>query len=159
MSTAPPILPPKSDKENRLHELLTRPRDQRLREYKYRFGQSVVFGIPVIALNFWGGALGPVDWQRWSSLLQSLLCGWVVYVNLGMLIEGMIDRRLRFRGDFIIALLAVVFYAVSLISALRGIITSSLWYPTLFHVVVLVLAMWSGWKSFTFPGRRASVST
>jgi hypothetical protein len=144
MPTAPPI--PQTDKQSRLDELLARPLDQRLREYKYRFAQSVVFGLPVIALQWWGGALGPVDSPRWASLLQSLLCGWVVYVNLGMLFEGLLAVRLRLRGDFIVAGLGVALYVYSLVSALHGIITSRLWYPVLFHLCIMLLATWSGWR-------------
>ena len=135
-----------TEKESRLGELLSRPLDQRVREYRYRFGQSIVFGLPVIALHFWGSKLGPVDSQRWSSLLQALLCGWVVYVNLGMLFEGLIDRRLRFGGDFIVACIAVTLYLAGLISALHGIIASRLWYPLTFHVCIIILATWSLWR-------------
>jgi hypothetical protein len=148
-----------TDKESRLSELLSRPLDQRVREYRYRFGQSIVFGLPVIALHFWGSSLGPVDSQRWSSLLQVLLCGWVVYVNLGMLFEGLIDHRLRFRGDFIVACIAVVLYLASLISALHGIIASRLWYPLTFHICIIILAIWSLWRwlrlsrAFSLPPR------
>jgi hypothetical protein len=150
----PTASPTETDKQARLHELLTRPRDQRLREYKYRFGQSIVFGLPVIALHFWGANLGPVDSQRWSSLLQSLLCGWVVYVNLGMLFEGFVDRRLtststvesRLRGDFIVATIALSLYLYSVISAIKGIITSHLWYPTLFQFCIILLSTWSAWR-------------
>src|SRR4051794_34598570 len=100
MPTRPhtPEVPPHSaeiDSSARLHELLSRPRDARLREYKYRFAQSVVFGLPVLALQWWGGSLGPLDAQRWASLLQSIMCGWVLYVNLGMLLEGLLVERLR----------------------------------------------------------------
>src|SRR5438874_11380501 len=82
--------------KSQVSDLLDRPLAQRLREYKYRFSQSVVFGLPVIALQYWGRALGPADAERWVSLLQALLAAWVVYVNLGMLAEGLM--RLRRRG-------------------------------------------------------------
>ena len=154
MPTALPT--PETIADSRLSELLSRPLDQRVREYRYRFGQSIVFGLPVIALHFWGSELGPVDSQRWSSLLQALLCGWVVYVNLGMLFEGLIDRRLRRRGDFVVACVALIFYLASLISALHGIITSRLWYPLTFHICIIILATWSLWRSLRLS--RASSS-
>jgi len=132
------------DESARLHELLSRAPDQRLREFKYRFRQSIVFGVPVVALQLWGAKLGPTDSERWVSLLQALLCGWVLYVNLGMLFEGLVDRRLRLRGDFAVALLALLLYLFSVISAMRGIVTAHLWYrPLLFHACVIVLATWS----------------
>jgi len=132
---------------SRLQELLNRPPDQRLREYKYRFAQSVVFGLPVVALQWWGRSLGPVDADRWVSLLQALLSGWVVCVNLGMLVEGMLLLRSGPRADFVVAGIAVCLYLYSLISALHGIISDHLWYrPLLFHVCVIMLAGWTGWR-------------
>ena len=143
--------PSDSSSENRkskIENLLARPADQRVREYKYRFGQSIVFGLPVIALQFYGRALGPTDSERWVSLLQALLAGWVLYVNLGMLFEGILllpTRRIP--GDFVISVIAVALYLYSLISAAHGVVTSRLLFrPLLFHVCVIVLAAWSGWR-------------
>src|SRR5438309_933488 len=119
---------------DRLAELLNRPADQRLREYKYRFSQSIVFGLPVLALQWYGPRLGPADYQRWVSLLQSVLCGWVLYVNLGMFFEGMILLSQRITGDFLIAALAIALYLASAVSALHAIVTARLWYPLLFHL-------------------------
>ncbi len=131
----------------RLQELLNRPADQRLREYKYRFAQSVVFGIPVVALQWWGRVLGPVDADRWVSLLQVLMCGWVLYVNLGMFVEGMLLIQSGLRADLVVAGIASGLYLYSLISALHGIVRGHLWYrPLLFHVCVIMLAGWTGWR-------------
>jgi hypothetical protein len=132
--------------QSQIANLLSRPRDQRLREYKYRFAQSIVFGLPVVALQFWGRALGPIDSDRWVSLLQALLCGWVLYVNLGMLFEGLLLLRERVSGDFIVASIASALYLASAVSAVHGIVTARLWYPLLFHVVVTMLAAWSLWR-------------
>jgi cation transport ATPase len=129
-------------------DLLARPDEQRLREYKYRFSQSVVFGLPVIALQYFGRRLGPIDADRWVSLLQALLAGWVVYVNLGMLFEGMLLLRQRVHGrmtaDLFVAGAALLIYIVSLVSAVRGIVASRLWYALAFHACVLILAAWTG---------------
>ena len=153
---------PPDERSTRLHELLSRPLDERLREYKYRFAQSVVFGLPVIALQWWGSALGPVDADRWVSLIQALMCGWILYVNLGMLFEGILIRRLasttsvepRWRGDFLVAAAAISLYLYSLTSALHGIITAHLWYrPLLFHFCVILLASWSAWRWFHLSRR------
>ena len=134
--------------DSSIANLLARPRDQRLREYKYRFSQSVVFGLPVIALQSYGRALGPADSERWVSLLQALLAGWVLYVNLGMLFEGLLllpARRVT--GDFIASIAAVALYAYSLVSAAHGVVTSRLLFrPLMFHVAVVVLAAWTGWR-------------
>ena len=209
MPTAQAI--PDAEASARLDELLTRGDEQRLREFKYRFGQSAVFGIPVVALQLWGAKLGPADSERWVSLLQAILCGWVVYVNLGMLVEGLLHqstdssphescesdatfhpevlrgisetscvrdpsehlgmirhhtrqthRRLALRrGDSFVALLAVLLYLYSLVSALHGIVAARLWYrPLLFHVCVIVLATWSAirWGSLARRSRRSASS-
>jgi cation transport ATPase len=134
-------------------DLLARPDEQRLREYKYRFSQSVVFGIPVIALQYFGQRLGPIDADRWVSLLQALLTGWIVYVNLGMLFEGFLLLRQRVTADLLVAGAALLIYVVSLVSALRGIVVSRLWYPLAFHVCVLILAIWSGARWWQFARR------
>jgi cation transport ATPase len=130
--------------------LLTRSADQRLREYKYRFSQSVVFGLPVLALQRFGPVLGPTDSQRWVGLLQALLCGWVVYVNLGMLFEGiaLLFAQKRLTGDLIVASASAGLYLYSLVSAFHGVVTKRLWYPTLFHLCIMLLAMWTGWQWF-----------
>ena len=140
----------------RLSELLNRPAEQRIREYKYRFSQSIVFGLPVLALQWCGPRLGPTDSQRWVSLLQALLCGWVLYVNLGMFFEGVMLLAQRITGDFLIASLAIALYLASLISALHGIVTARLWYPLLFHLCVLLLALWTAWR-WHFLSRRGSL--
>ena len=137
-----------ANRKLQIANLLSRPPEQRLREYKYRFGQSVVFGLPVIALQFYGRALGPADSERWVSLLQALLAGWVLYVNLGMLFEGflLLPAR-RVTGDFVVSIVAITLYAYSLISAAHGVVTSRLLFrPLMFHVVVIVLAAWTGWR-------------
>ena len=120
------------------------PSNDRVIQYKYRFGQSVVFGIPVIALHFFARKLGPEDWERWGSLLQALLAGWVVYVNLGMLVEAAMIKRLTV--DAVITAIAVTLYLYSIISAAHGIVTARLLYPLMFHVSVILLAAWSLWR-------------
>src|SRR5688572_9615705 len=91
---APESPPPPPPAHSPLLGVLQRSNSERLREYKYRFAQTMVFGLPVIALAVWGRVLGPTDHQRWSSLFQALLTGWILYVNLGLLIEPAMRRRL-----------------------------------------------------------------
>ncbi len=149
---------PDDGSASRLITLLARPDDQRLREYKYRFSQAVVFGLPVLALQAWGGALGGSESDRWVGILQALLAGWVVYVGAaGMLFEGLLLLPRRVMADLIPALGAVIAYAFSLISVLHVLFTGQLWYrPLLFHVSVIVVAAWTGlqwWRC----SRRATV--
>ena len=142
----------------RLTALLARPDDQRLREYKYRFSQAVVFGLPVLALQIWGRALGGPEADRWAGTLQALLAGWVVYVGAaGMVFEGVILLSRRVTADLIPALLAVSAYLFSLISVLHVLFTGHLWYrPLLFHVSVIVIAAWTGWQWYRWSHRASA---
>lgn len=141
--------------DSRLTALLARPDDQRLREYKYRFSQAVVFGLPVLALQLWGRALGGTESDRWVGILQALLAGWVVYVGAaGMLFEGLIRLPQRMMPDLIPAFAAVLAYTFSVVSVLHVLFTGELWYrPLLFHVSVLVVALWTGLQWFRWQRR------
>jgi hypothetical protein len=143
-----PFDPSIANRKLQIANLLSRPPEQRIREYKYRFSQSIVFGLPVIALQMYGRALGPTDSERWVSLLQALLAGWVLYVNLGMLFEGILLLPMRrVTGDFVISMIATACYLYSMISAAHGVATGRLLFrPLLFHVCVIILAAWSGWR-------------
>jgi hypothetical protein len=140
----------------RLQELLARPDDQRLREYKYRFSQAVVFGLPVLALEAWGRALGGPESDRWVGILQALLAGWVVYVGAaGMLFEGLITLPHRMMPDLLPALLAVGAYGFSVLSVVHVMFDGHLWYRLLlFHVSVLIVAIWSGVQWYRWSRRR-----
>jgi hypothetical protein len=99
-------------------------------------------------LQWFGRGLGgsPQESQRWVSLLQALLAGWATYVGAaGMLAEGVILRRVT--ADLWVAVIATFCYVFSLISVL-GIFMKGqpLYGPLLFHVAVLVLAGWTGFR-------------
>jgi cation transport ATPase len=140
------------DSTDRLSELLARPAHQRRIEYKYRFAQAVIFGIPVVALQYFGRALGGAESPRWSGILQALLAGWAVYVGAaGMLFEGLLTIRQGIGGDLIIAVLSLGVYLYSLISVLAILIIGRPAYqPLLFHLSVIILAIWTGiqWRRF-----------
>jgi cation transport ATPase len=140
-STAAPSPPP-----NAIESLLTRPIDQRIREFKYRFAQAVVFGLPVLALQRFGRALGWVEGDRWVGLMQLALAGWVVYVAAaGMLFEGIVLlARRQLRIDLIIALIALTLYFLSAASIARLVVRGSLWFPPRFDAVVALLIVWCG---------------
>ena len=130
-----------------IEQLLARSVEQRCREYKYRFAQTVVFGLPVLALELWSPALDPMGHQRWSPILQALLAGWVLYVNAGMLIEGIILRRLT--PDLLITSSALLVYLWSLVSTLHILITGQAWFrPILFAACVLLLGAWTAIQWF-----------
>ena len=159
---------PIGNRQSAIGDLLARPDEQRLREYKYRFSQAVVFGLPVIALQLWGGALGGPEAERWVGILQALLAGWVAYVGAaGMLFEGLVllfgvsPRRLT--ADLPLAMAAALTYLYSLASVLHVFVDGRPAYqPLLFHWCVTLLALWTGlqwlrWsrRTRTAPGRIA----
>jgi hypothetical protein len=128
-----------------LDSLIDRPPDQRLREYKYRFAQTTIFGLPVLALQWIGPLLSRDDAARWVGLFQAILTGWIVYVAAaGMLFEGIVLlRRARITGGLIVGAIAVVMYLASAASVVRLLVARRLWFqPLLFHVVVIILAAW-----------------
>ena len=147
------------NRKSEIDNLLSRPDEQRLREYKYRFSQSIVFGLPVVGLHFAAPLLGPTDFERWGSLLSALLAGWVVYVNLGMLAEGMLLRRVT--SDLLVSSASILLYLFSLITAMHAVVLGRLWYrPVLFHACVVVLAAWTGlqwWRRARAARRHACV--
>jgi len=145
------------DRAQAIESLLARPIDQRIREYQYRFAQSVVFGLPVIFLQYVGPSLGGPESERWIGILQAILCGWVTYVGAaGMLFEGLVLLgRGKFTVDVLVALAAVGMYLFSAVSVLGIFVRGDLLYrPLLFHVVIVVVAAWTGFKWRTM--RRAT---
>lgn len=166
--SSPP--PPTTDQPTPdLQALLDRPDDQRLREYKYRFAQTLVFGLPVLALQRFGPSLGGADAARWVGLLQALLAGWVVYVGAaGMLFEGIVrvslaatPQRRRIGGDLIIASAAAGTYLWSVFRLIGVVVPphAAAMPLLLFHWVVLLLACWTGWQCFRLEMRRRAVQS
>ena len=105
------LLTPEPTQKSQVQSILDRPRAERVREYRYRFAQSVVFGLPVAALELYGGSLGGPEAWRWVRFFQGLLAGWVIYVGAaGMLFEGLLLLRTRVTPDFPVAAGAVLMY-------------------------------------------------
>jgi hypothetical protein len=137
-------------------QLLARPDFERAREHRYRFGQSLVFGLPVIALEIWGTRLGGREAARWVGALQALLAGWVLYVGAaGMLFEGLIllQARRRWTGGLAVAAAAGGLYVFSLIMLARLLLGYMPASGPLFHWVVVLLGAWSAWGWGRFARR------
>jgi len=144
----------------RLRLLLDRPIDQRVREYKYRFAQAVIFGLPVLGLQWARNRLGGTaeEAERWVAVLQALMGGWVVYLSAtGMLVEQLLlmaqPARLFSRGlcrhrnipELLVCVAAVGLCLVSLVSVTGVFATGRpLYRPLLFHWAVVLLAGWCG---------------
>ena len=131
-------------------QLLARPRAERAREYRYRFGQAVVFGLPVIALQLFGGRLGGSEAGRWVAGFQALLAGWAVYVGAaGMLFEGLLVLgRARITVDLFPAMAVVFLYLAGLSRVLLHLLTGARvdLARGLFHWSVVVLIAWVGMR-------------
>jgi cation transport ATPase len=138
--------PPSPVTAQPIHQLLARPDSDRAREHRYRFGQAVVFGLPVIALELWGHGLGGREAGWWVGVLQALLSGWVVYVAAtGMLFEGLLllHARSRWTGGLLVGAAAAVLYMLSVIPLVRLLLGSHTFVGMMFHWVVAILAGWS----------------
>jgi cation transport ATPase len=135
--------------KSQIDDLLARPFDQRIREYKYRLAQTLVFGLPVIGLQYFGQRLGGAEAQRWVGVLQVVLTGWIVYVGAaGMLFEGAILLwRRRLTVELLVAVAAVSMFLYSAASVTGVLVRGELWYrPLVFHWVVIALAAWCAVK-------------
>ena len=148
---------PRHPTPSAFHTLLHRPADQRRREYQYRFAQSVVFGLPVLALQWFGRSLGGAESGRWVATLQALLSGWVVYVGAtGMLFEGLVwlGRR-RLTADLLPASAVVALYVLTLARlAAHALSSAPRAFPsTWFHAAVLLLMLWTGVRWWQYSRR------
>jgi cation transport ATPase len=107
----PDRLTPEPTQNSQVQSVLERPATERIREYRYRFAQAVVFGLPVAGLELYGGSLGGTEAWRWVRFFQALLAGWVIYVGAaGMLFEGLLLLRRRVTADLCVATAAVAMY-------------------------------------------------
>ena len=125
--------------KSEISDLLNRPIEQRIREFRYRCAQSIIFGLPVLALQWLGPRLGGPEAPRWTAILQALLAGWILYVAAaGMLVEGFLACSWKQIPDTLVAILSISLYLISLFGGVR-----------VFHWVVLLLIAWTalrwGW--------------
>ncbi len=134
--TAPGDLP------DSIQELLGRPAAHRAREYKYRFAQTVVFGLPVVGLWVWGPVLDPMGYARWASILEALLTGWILYVNAGMAIEGLMLRRVT--GDLVVSGVVAGMYGWGIVWMIVGMVGAHGEGMIWFLICAVALAVWTG---------------
>jgi cation transport ATPase len=103
-----------------------------------------VFGLPVIALQYFGHRLGGAESGRWVAIIQFVMTAWILFIAAtGMITEGtmlLVSRR-KITSDFVVAIAAALVFLISCVP---------IW-PRMFHIVVIVLAVWSGvrWRSLT----------
>lgn len=139
------------DRISEFRRLLNRPLAERVREYRYRCAQCVIFGLPVLALQWFGPRLssGPEEAARWVPILQAVLAGWICYVGaLPMVVEGMIGSGWMVRSNLVVSAATIIAYLYSGGSLVLGLIHGHPGYRTLFHVVVITLVVWNalGWS-------------
>jgi cation transport ATPase len=151
-----PATPDPAAAQEAYRKLLHRPRSERLREHKYRCAQAIVFGLPVVALESYGPALGgtAMEASRWIGLLQALLAGWVLYTGAtGLLIEGLLQIRRGPWADLAVAVTAYLLYLWSVVVVLWS-IASPAEPLRLFHGSVVLIAFWTGvrWWQYSRGG-------
>jgi len=95
----------------------------------------------VVVLAIWGAALGPTDQMRWSSVMQALLTGWILYINLGLALEAIIRRQ--FSVDLLVFAVALLMYLWSLAGIARVLVTGHLWPKPLLWICVTLLGVWN----------------
>ncbi|CAN5329396.1 hypothetical protein BH09PLA1_BH09PLA1_13470 [soil metagenome] len=125
--------------------MLSRPLDQRIREQKYRCAQSLVFGLPVIALQYFGHKLGGTESALAVTIMQIVLTGWILVAGAtGMISEGivLIAARKKLSADLLVALLAVAIFLYSCAASASALLGGRS-FPRGFHIVVMIIAGWS----------------
>lgn len=131
---------------NSLESLLDRPPAERLREWKYRFAQSFVFGLPVLALQFFGYKLGGPESARWVGLLQTLLAGWIIYIGaIAVFVEGLLFlSQSKLTLNLILSAVAIALYIFSVIAWATILFQSRPW-PAAprFDLSVALILFWS----------------
>ena len=132
--------------DSSIQAILNRPISERVREHKCRFAQCTVFGLPVVALHFFGAKLGGPEAARWVGLMQALLTGWCLYLAaLPMLSESLILLATgKARFELLVSITAMTLYVVGVVgwfSTLRG---RAALIPISFSLVVMILILWSG---------------
>jgi cation transport ATPase len=133
---------------NEFRRLLSRSSTERCREFRYRFAQCAIFGLPVLGLQWIGPLLSarPDEASRWVPLLQAILTGWICYIGaLPMGVEALILIRRRWSIDGLVAAVALLSYLYSLTLLVTAFLHPGAIYRTfLFHAVVSLLATWNG---------------
>jgi cation transport ATPase len=129
-----------------IESILNRPISERLREYKYRFAQCAVFGLPVLGLHFFGARLGGPEAGRWIGLMEALLSGWCLYLAaLPMLSESLMLLAMGKRKvELLVALAAMILYVIGVVGWIFTLRGRGAILPSAFALVVVILMAWSG---------------
>ena len=139
--------------DSTIQSILNRPISERIREHKYRFAQCMVFGLPVLALYFFGPKVGGPEAARWIGLLQALLAGWCLYLAaLPLLTESaMLLAMGKFRFELLIAVAAMILYVVGLVGWIFTLRGRAALMPSAFSIEVALLIAFSGvqWLRFS----------
>jgi cation transport ATPase len=145
-----PKTAPQTPSLTTIRDVVNRPAPERLREYKYRFAQSMVFGLPVLAISYFGLSLGGPEAGRWVGLLQILLAGWVMYVGaVAMVVDALLRSKLTM--DSLAATCALTLYALGVWAVLHLLIkTVSLPTQQCFAWAVLLTCFWNGVQWFRY---------
>lgn len=100
----------------------------------------------MLALQAFGRGLGGPESARWVALFQALLTGWVVYVGAGgLLYDGIaaLAGHGRVAASLLVGLVAAVLYLFSLWRSVATFASGAAPH-TCYHLVILLIAAWSG---------------
>src|SRR6185295_9175663 len=105
----------------------------------------MVFGLPVIALHFFGARLGGPEAARWIGLMQALLAGWCLYLAaLPMLSEGLMLLAMgKMKFELLVSIVAMILYVVGVVGWILSLRGRGALLPSAFALVVLMLILWS----------------
>jgi cation transport ATPase len=132
--------------DSTIQSILDRPASERLREHKYRFAQCMIFGLPVLALHYFGPKLGGADSSRWTGLLQSLLAGWTLYIGaIPLLTESaLLLCSGKLKIDLVISVASVILYILGVVGWIFSLRGANAPVRGAFSFLVIVLVFWSG---------------
>jgi len=139
-----------------IEAVLDRPDAERLREYRHRCAQSLIFGLPVLGLELFGQRLGGPNAHLPVGGFQAILAGWIILICVTpMLIHGffMLVRR-RLTGELVIGICALSLYALAgarWVESIHGYIGGFL--SAGFSWAVIIVAVWSGFQWWRFSKR------
>ena len=115
----------------------------------------MVFGLPVLALQFFGPKLGGPEAGRWIGLLQALLSGWCLYLAaLPMLSESMMLLSLgKVKLELFISSATIVLYLLGVVGWIFTLRGRGALMPSAFGLAVIILIGWSGVQWLRLSGQ------
>lgn len=144
-------------------------REQMVYEYRTRFAQSLVFGMPAIVLHYLGPVLAVGGGESAGNMLypwliQMVLVGWALWAGgLPILWQGVMSAiHLRSTADLVTTVIVFVAFIPSLIGMIAVIFGNEPWFANAngdggpaFHVAIfaVMLALFQRWQMYKHTHR------